>query len=259
MGKFFSVLLRSIVAVLSFVFLGLFIFPMFGTIINIGNISGAVLCIWLIILSIKPIHKSVKHIFCRHLFTKVVYRIINVVFTLFLVYGLVVTAGMVYCANIAPTENATAVVLGAEVKQSGPSVILRGRIKAAEKYMTENKNVYAVVTGGQGETEPMSEAQSMFNTMKDDKIDAKRIFMEDKATNTQENLEYSMKIIKDYQLNDNIAVVTDGFHQLRVQIIAYKLGIKTKVGAVSSDTSLKYLATFAVREWFAIPNQILFR
>lgn len=57
----------------------------------------------------------------------------------------------------------------------------------------------------------------------------------------------------------NIAIVTDGFHQLRVRIIARQLGIKENVGAVNSDTSLLYLPTFTVREWFALPYQVLFR
>ena len=68
-----------------------------------------------------------------------------------------------------------------------------------------------------------------------------------------------MEIIEENGLNSDIAVVTDGFHQLRVRIIAAQLGIEGDVGAVNSDTSLMYLPTFAVREWFALPYQILFR
>lgn len=259
MKKILSNIIRTIVALLSIILFALFVGPMAGNIINIGNITGAVLCVWLFCAVVKPIHLFFMRLFYKHIITRVLYTIVNVCCVLFLIYGTVVTGAMVYCACQAPTQDATAVVLGAQVKKSGPSTMLRDRINAAYKYLDENPDAYAVLSGGQGSDEPMSEAQAMFNSLKDMNIDPKRLFKEDQATNTTENIEYSMKIIKDYGLNRDMAVVTDGFHQLRVRIIANQLGIKENVGAINSDTSLLYLPTFTVREWFALPYQVLFR
>ena len=164
---------------------------------------------------------------------------------------------MVYYACQAPSENATAVVLGAQAQESGPSVILSGRINAAEKYLKKNTKASAVLSGGQGDDEPMSEAEAIYNELNNKGISSNRLYLESKSTNTTENLENSLKIIKDYKLNDDIAVVTDGFHQLRVNIIASQLDLKQNVGAVNSDTSFIYLPTFVVREWFAIPYQLI--
>ena len=55
----------------------------------------------------------------------------------------------------APPENSTAIVLGAQVKPWGPSVILRGRIDAAKSYLDDSPNANAVLSGGQGSDEIM--------------------------------------------------------------------------------------------------------
>ena len=46
------------------------------------------------------------------------------------------------------------VVLGAQVKQSGPGVLLRDRLDAAAEYLAERPELPVVVSGGQGRDEP---------------------------------------------------------------------------------------------------------
>lgn len=60
----------------------------------------------------------------------------NIGFIAFAVYGAIVTSAMVWATCQAPPENSTAIVLGAQVKPWGPSVILRGRIDAANHILT---------------------------------------------------------------------------------------------------------------------------
>ncbi len=251
--------IRTLFTVFSVIMSAFFVVPMLGGIRNIGNVSGALLCLWIFCVSVKPLHCKIKSLFMKKRFTKYIYRAVNFCFIAFSIYGTLVTGAMVVCAMNAPAENATAVVLGAQVKKSGPSAMLWGRINAAEGYLSENSKTSAVLSGGQGDDEPISEAQSMYDKLTGYGISKDRLYIEDKSTNTTENLKYSMEIIKENGLNEDIAVVTDGFHQLRVKIIASQLGIESDVGAVNSDTSLIYLPTFAVREWFALPYQILFR
>lgn len=259
MKKTLILLIRAIFTFASLFFFTLFFIPMFGGVINIGNISGCFLSVWVFCISVKPLYSKIKELFSKNTFTKLALKIINIGFTVFAIYGLLVTSFMIYCASQTPAEGATAVVLGAQVQNHGPSVMLWGRINAGEKYLIESKNTSAVLSGGQGMDEPMSEAQAMYTALVEKGIDASRLYPEDKSTNTTENLKFSMQIIKENNLNEDIAVVTDGFHQLRVRIIANQLGIKGNVGAVNSDTSFVYLPTFAVREWFALPYQLLFR
>ena len=59
-----------------------------------------------------------------------------------------------------PPEGLDAIiVLGARVDENGPSGSLRQRISAARVYLEENPDTVCIASGGQGEDEPMSEAE----------------------------------------------------------------------------------------------------
>ena len=259
MKKTLFLIIRSILAILAVAFAFLFIIPMFQGIINPGNLSGTALCIWIFCVCVSPIHMAVKMFFCRRKLTKFIYRAVNICFVIFALYGGVVTSLMTWAALQTPAENATAIVLGAQVKPWGPSAVLRGRISGAEKYLKSHSNASAVLSGGQGADEPMSEAQSIFEALSEKGIDESRLYKEDKSTNTTENIKFSMQVIEENKLSTDLAIATDFYHQLRVRIIMNQLGIKESVGAVNSDTSILYLPTFTVREWFALPYQLLLR
>lgn len=172
---------------------------------------------------------------------------------------MIVTGLMTFACIQQPKQNATAIVLGAQVTEDGPSMMLTGRINSAVRYLQENPDAKAVLTGGQGSNEPMSEAQAMYNSIVEAGISPDRLYIEDKAVNTGENIAFSEEIIKANGLNENKAIVTDGFHQLRAQIITKQQGLSGSVGSVNADTFPVFIPTFAVREWFALPNQVLFR
>ena len=257
MKGFFSVFFRALVITGALVLLGTFIFTLSIGILNVGNVAGAALCVWLILVCIKPLHLAIKRGFHRFFLTRLVYRIVSIAFIVLLCYGAVATVAIIGASMIPPKENATAVVLGAQVKPTGePSTILSGRINAAENYLVENKGSSAVLSGGKGTDEVKSEARCMYDVMTSDGIAPEKLYVEDKSTTTRENFELSEKIIEEKQLSPNLAVTTDRFHQLRARIITKQLGINGEVGAVNSDAPFKYVPTYMVREWFALPYQI---
>ncbi len=223
--------------------------------INIGNITGIVLCVWTILMCIAPVQRWISKKCKRFLATKILYRAVCVIYTVIMVYGAAATAAILFYASSAPEPDSTVLVLGAYVSPSGyPSKILNGRIKAAENYLNEHPNANAVLSGGKGSDEVISEAECMYNTMTADGIAPERLFMEDRATNTAENFRYSMEIIKENGLNENLAVVTDGFHQLRARLISDRAGYDVKTGAVNAQTEPIFIPTYIVREWFALPT-----
>lgn len=64
--------------------------------------------------------------------------------------------------NVKPVKNLDyIIVLGAQVKESGPSVILRYRLDRALSYLKENDNTLVIVSGGQGANEKATEASVM--------------------------------------------------------------------------------------------------
>ena len=253
------IILRTAVGVCAAGLFLIFLINILSSITNVGSIAGAIACIWILCMIIAPVHEWLVQIFSHTVATRFIYRFVCVCMAVFLAYGAAVTAAMAVCASVKPKENATVIVLGAQVKNGGPSTMLRGRILAAETYLKQHPDAKAVLSGGKGEDEAISEALCMYNELVKSGIDGDRLYLEDKSTNTTDNFKFSQEVIKKNGLNKDLVVVTDGFHQLRARIIIHQLGIKESVGTCNADTSFLYLPTFVVREWFALPFQVLFR
>lgn len=78
------------------------------------------------------------------------------------------------------------VVLGAQVRKSGPSKVLRYRLDTAINYLNENPGTICIVSGGKGPNEPVAEAQGMTNYLESYSIKKNRIIKEMKSKTTQE-------------------------------------------------------------------------
>ena len=252
-------ILRLLCGAVAVILMLWFIAPMMTMgVVNIGNMVGIVLCAWVLLICMAPLHHALKRVCCKHGFTRFCYRFINAVFIVFLIYGAVCTAAMTFAQLQAPPENATAVVLGAQVVGNGrPSRILNRRIEAAAQYLTDNPGAKAVLTGGKGTDEVISEADCMYNELTARGIAPERLYKEDKAIDTKQNFLFSQDIIDSNGLNPDIAIVTDGFHQLRAQLIAKKQDVPGKTGAVAADTEWIFVPTYTVREWLALPTLLL--
>ena len=114
------------------------------------------------------------------------------------------------------------VVLGAKVREDGPSVSLWDRIYAAADYMQAHPEVICVVSGGQGPDEHISEASAMFDELVKLGIDPSRIWQEDRATSTWENLNFSLNLIEEKTgaRPEKIGVVSSEYHLFRASLFA---------------------------------------
>ncbi len=169
---------------------------------------------------------------------------------------------MIGTSLIKPEQDATVIILGAKVNANGASVVLRQRMDAGKEYLESNDNSIAVVSGGQGVDEPMSEAQCMYEYLTTNGISSDRIIVEDKSINTYQNISNSYDLIIANGQSESLAIVTDSYHQFRARLIARKQGINVNLGSVNSHTTDSLTATlcypiYFVREWFAIPVEIL--
>lgn len=181
-------------------------------------------------------------------------RVTTIAFTVCLVLGLTlcaVTEGFIIKASFGnPGDTADyMVVLGAKVRPDGPSQSLWDRIYAAYDYMTAHPNVIAVVSGGQGDDEVISEAQSMFNELTKLGIPASRVWMEDVATSTDENMRFSLDIIQEKtgQRPTKLAIVSSEYHLFRASLMADKLGIEF-VGVPARTSRMGQLINHGMRE-----------
>ncbi len=159
-------------------------------------------------------------------------KIATRVFTAILLIGLLVVgiteAVIIRYSFGSPHEQVDyMVVLGAKVNREGPSVSLWDRICAAYTYLEEHPQTIAIVSGGQGTDEPITEAECMFRELVELGIDPKRIWMEDEATSTWENLNFSLNLIEEKTgvRPKKLGVLSSEYHLFRASLFARKCGV----------------------------------
>lgn len=165
------------------------------------------------------------------------------IFTGILCIGILVvgvTEALVIEASFGDPEESCdyVVVLGAMVREDGPAPSLQDRIVAAYDYLTAHPDVIAVVSGGQGPDESVSEAQCMYDELTRMGIAPERIWMEDKATSTWENLQFTLNLIEDRTgiRPTKLGIISSEYHMLRAGIFADAAGIES-VG-IPAETSV---------------------
>ena len=147
------------------------------------------------------------------------------------------------------------IVLGCQVRGYSPSLMLTERLDAAYEYMIEHPEAVCIVSGGKGPGEKISEAKCMYDYLINKGISGDRIYKEDKSTTTAENLLFSREILEREGLGNDIAIVTNEFHEYRARRQAYTYGLSSI--PVSAETAGWLFPTFYVRELYAIPGYFL--
>ena len=118
------------------------------------------------------------------------------------------------------------IILGAGVNGTAPSLSMLNRLGAALTYLEAHPRCIAVPSGGQGWLIAHG-------------IDEARIIREDRATNTLENLSYSLALIPDAD-TAAIAVVSSEYHLCRAQLMAASMGYT--VYGIPAHTTRPFLA-----------------
>lgn len=146
------------------------------------------------------------------------------------------------------------IVLGAQVRGTRVSRTLKSRLDTAAAYLKDNAGTVAIVSGGRGSGEEITEARAMKDYLLGQGIDGTRIIEEDKSTNTSENILFSKRYIEGQ--NKRIIIVTSSFHVYRGTAIAKKqdIGIIEGLGAPSDDI---LMISYYVREALAVMKDIL--
>ena len=206
---------------------------------NIGNAFGAAVGIFVILDG--ALYNKANHM---------AEIIIN---GIFLIGIILFTAVMIYVvggAKMTAKGESTLIVLGCRVKWDKPSLALVERCRAAAKYMKKNENAVAILSGGQGADENISEAECMYDLMQSFGVDKNRLFIESKSTSTDENIEFCKKIIEKNGLSNSIAIATSEYHIRRALMICKRHGLSAK--AVPSKTVDYTKPPFYAREVFGV-------
>lgn len=252
-------LIQVIFMILASLMLLWFVAPiLIWRILNVGNILGIAGCFTVILGSVfwKDIFRFISS-FWTSIGGKICLSIVGIALAIGLIFAGTMSFLMIKSACNAPSGNTTVVVLGCRVYGTKPSLMLSQRMDKAIEYLNENPEAKAVLSGGQGEGEDISEAQAMFAYMTKKGIDQSRLFMEDKSTNTDQNITFSQNIINDNNLSENIAIVSQEFHLYRSNIIAKKNGVVS--ASLPAHTNIILLPTYWVREVLALAEETILK
>lgn len=191
---------------------------------------------------------------------KVLYRTVNILLCVAVVVcfstGWHIAEG---CAGDPNPQCEYVVVLGAGVHGTTPSLSLRSRLDAAYEYLTQHTTAIAIVSGGQGPGEDISEAQCMLDDLTAKGIDPSRIWMEDKSTSTRENVRYSLALIEERTGSrpEELNVLSNEFHLSRARLLASREGVIAHgIPAKTPYTSL--FINYFLREIAAFLNDSIF-
>ncbi|MGI6742661.1 MAG: YdcF family protein [Eubacteriales bacterium] len=181
----------------------------------------------------------------------------------FIISFILLSGAVISCALSARDDSAlpegdgsdiVIVVLGCRTREE-PGTMLRKRLDAAYELLLRYPESAAVLCGGQGPNEPLSEAQSMYNYLYRRDVPPSRLYMEDKSTNTVENFKNALEIIDsaDELRGRRMIVVSSGLHLLRAGYILKSLGVEDGEFFLRAAKSAGYFgeAAMLVREYMS--------
>ena len=141
------------------------------------------------------------------------------------------------------------IVLGAGLYGEVPSRILTERLEAAYSYMLDNPESIAVLCGGQGPDEWISEAEAMRRFLIARGISDDRLILEERSTNTNENIKNAAQLLESTK---TAAIVSNNFHLYRAKKLAARYGIEASgISASMPDLPLVKL-NYYLREYFSV-------
>lgn len=116
------------------------------------------------------------------------------------------------------------IVLGAGIKGEQVPPLLASRIDQGIEILKKNPKALLIMSGGQGKGEDIPEGKAMARYAINKGIDESKIIIENKSTNTKENLLFSSKLM--IKESPQVGLVTTSYHVFRALILAKDLGIR---------------------------------
>lgn len=151
------------------------------------------------------------------------------------------------------------IVLGAQMRSSGPSVIYKYRLQKAKEYLDANENTIVITTGGQGFNESVSEGEGGRDYLVSLGVAPERILVENSSMDTVENVENAMALLRADGIDEKtlrIGIITNGFHVFRGVHITRKL-TDAYVCGIAAYMQFRFIPNNMVRECFGIIRDLL--
>ena len=162
--------------------------------------------------------------------------------------ALVLAGALAFCALLAAVlfgahddvegDPGVMIVLGCQVREDGPSVLLRDRLDEALAYWEDHPDITIVVSGGQGPNEPTTEARAMADYLMEGGVAEDQLLLEEDSHNTNQNLRGSLAVLEEAGIDpsDGVILVSNGFHLTRARMLAERIGYEN-VSVLAAPTS----------------------
>lgn len=144
-------------------------------------------------------------------------------------------------------------VLGGGINGTSPSLVLKSRLDVACDYLSDNPDCKAILCGGLGKGNIVTEAYVMKKYMLEKGISKERLIEEDNSKDTTQNILFAKSILGSELNNSSIGVVTSDFHIYRATFIMKKADYPTyyRIPAKTPDVPFLRLGLH-LREYFSI-------
>ena len=152
------------------------------------------------------------------------------------------------------------IVLGAAVYKDQPSLTLVRRLEGALDYLETYPDSVAIVSGGMGPGETVTEALAMYDWLTAAGVDPARVLTEPKASSTEENLKFSFDIIRARgdEPAGKVAIVSSAYHLYRAKCLAAKLGVPDAAGVAAPWGYFFVMLNYFIREAFGVTHLWVF-
>ena len=153
------------------------------------------------------------------------------------------------------------VIFGCQLREYGPSTLLRDRMDAALAYLEEHPDMTVVVSGAQGAGEPATEAQGMCDYLVQHGVDRERIILEERSFNTRENIAYSLEALAagEYDTSGGVVLVSNYFHVARARMLWERADGTGSVSVLAAPSShLPSTLKMYIREPIAMVKSFFF-
>ena len=148
-------------------------------------------------------------------------------------------------------------ILGSMIRKDGTlTPLLKGRADRALEFAKmqkaeTGKDLFFVPTGGQGPDEVMAEGDAIREYLLTQGIPKDRILTENRSKNTEENMKFSFKLIREHAGTEepNVAFATTNYHVFRSGILARHQGIHAE--GIGSKTKRYFWINAYIREFIA--------
>ena len=181
--------------------------------------------------------------------------------SVFILTFIIIEGLIIYHASRTSEEKADVVIiLGARLYGRTPSPSLQYRLDEGYAYLREHPDTIAVVSGGMGRGEEITEASAMRDYLLDKGIAPQRILTEERSYNTYENIDLSIRVLQENLDGVDLqalkfGIISNDYHIFRGTLIAKEKGLDAF--GIPSRTPPTTLVKGYLREYLSVLKYLI--